>query len=288
MDKKAISSLFFSYLLFSGTIFASDSEYPRLVNPGYKNDYHHIYLNSLTGFNFNEGYQYVVHVNGEPVNCGSGLSAFDWSGYPLKSGSNELKFTVVTWLDPAKISCDISHSAGSQPRTIEIKQMLEATNKLEETFSFELNNPTQAKFGFEKFSTGLEALTNQLITASMNFCKVFSERDAAGLGKLLGVEKTKILSGYPEWFFSGASTIKTTTVKNGADVEVLVGAHLAMVKPSWQFAQKHPNAGIVSVRNTEKDEQILKDCLIFCQISNELCVFASDSNPMPVKLDSKH
>jgi len=236
--------------------------------------------------NYGDDYQYTIYVNMEPVFSGTGLSATEWTGYPLKSGTNEVQFTAVALSTESgsQVHCELTVVRAGQPSGEEWRAAFRDLTKIEKTFVFRLDDPAQQNPPFDQLGIEKGNLTNELKQCSLKIAQALGNRNADKLAELTGSDKNAVKSGYPSWFFDSAMQAKVTVVEKPEDTELLAGGRFAVVRPSHEFARQHPNAGLVAVQDAKTGAQILKNCLVFCRVNNHVCLFASRSNVVRVKL----
>jgi hypothetical protein len=53
----------------------------------------------ITFVNYQDAYRFTVFLNDEPLVSGTGLLLFDWRGYPIRTGTNVIRFEAVALVD---------------------------------------------------------------------------------------------------------------------------------------------------------------------------------------------
>lgn len=236
--------------------------------------------------NYGKNYQYVVRLNGEPIHCASGLSAVNWSAWPLRTGSNELQFTAIALSDtPEEAHFDINRVDTNQSHIGEIETAFEKTNLVNDTLSFSLSR-TPLKLKLEEFSTNHVALTKQLTEITSDIVEAYSNGNSEGLGRMLGLDKNSITEGSPAWFWDNSKPTNVVAVGPG-DIEILIGERIAVAKPRFEFSQKFHGAGLFSKTEPMGGARSGVDCLVFCQVNKQICLLTSLDNsvPLPIKVD---
>gem|GEM_PF-7134943 len=237
----------------------------------------------LVVLNYGQNYQYAVYLNAEPIYSGSGLSCVSWGNYPLVVGSNTVRFTALALSGYTKVRGDINAVGSDRLMVVGIKEPLIGANKIEKIYHFDITNAFAAGFRFEKF-TNLSNLTNQLTDASLKFSKAFAQRNSVSMEDLLGLDRGTIKEKDPKWTLDSVKNLQVVVVTEASDLNFLIGEFLAVVRPSWDFFRKHPDDGLVSLGGSPTDFKLSEQCLVYCQINGRLCLFLSDTNPVPIRL----
>lgn len=103
---------------------------------------------------------------------------------------------------------------------------------------------------------------------------------------MLGLDKNSITEGYPAWFWDNSKPVNVVAVGQ-KDIEILIGDGIAVAKPRFEFSQKFRGAGLILKTEPVSGVRMGVNCLVFCQVNKQICLFTSLDNsvPVPIKVD---
>ncbi len=220
--------------------------------------------------NIGSGYAFVLKLNGEPIYCGHGLSLFTWNGFPLKKGKNELHciFTLLPGIDNSKIRFEYNVLSDIKPfHSEELKIKLLNGEIIERRLYFDMPCRVES-VKIDKIikgdSTDQDQIRENIKGVTLKLVKAISNRDLKKLSNILSLDNSDLLSNeFPPWFFSEKEKVLQRKVESLNDIDVLIGDHFVLSKPSSSYIENIGENSLYSVTSKKKKAIYNKNSFVF-------------------------
>ena len=240
--------------------------------------------------NFSKKYEYLIFLNDEPIYSGSNMTYFHWQGFPIKNGTNKLKFIFKSIVNSSKDNIvtrlnTIIFDGGQENKSVSINIPLKQEKETEHTIYFNITKKSFNRyFIYDDLSNSphLE-IAKDIKKFTLYYVHLLTSRNFKSINKIF--KNKNISTNYPKWFVqSEDKDLKVTAVDKEDDLKVILGKQMILVVPSNKFVKKFKVKSLYSIERVKDNTKISESCYSFAKYEDKWCIIEREGNLIPIAI----